>query len=383
MTQHDDFSPSGAKRWMRCPGSVAFCRGAASTTNEQAELGTAAHALLEQCLKTGRSPAAFAKHTFNDRPTDSYIDAVDKAVEYIRRWGVTRTETRVTTPYMRGGGGTLDASYHGDGALHVFDYKNGRKRVSPVENEQLMIYALGELNDLDDVQYVHLHIVQPNAIHEVGECWSTTPAALHKWGKTKLLPIVDEIRAGTTRLHASPEGCDWCPKRGVCPAAAKHALAGARVDYEDALVGKPPNPTTPHGAKELAALLPLLPLIKSWAQAVELEVMRLLAKGTKVGTAKLVCPRPSRVWSDPARTYKALTKLRIDEDAFAPRELLGLGAVGRLLPAKTRDAFLAGHTKLRVSDRPVLAAKDDPRPLFKGDPTIDFEDDLHQEGDRQ
>lgn len=51
--------PSGAHRWMVCPGSERLSQGMPDGSSKYAIEGTAAHALAEQCLLSGLDPLDF------------------------------------------------------------------------------------------------------------------------------------------------------------------------------------------------------------------------------------------------------------------------------------------------------------------------------------
>lgn len=379
MKTHDDASPSGAKRWIVCVGSVWFCKGAPDESSEASERGTGAHEMLETCIKSGRAPQAFVKRKFNGFSGEELVEGVDKGVDYILKFKTKGSsiysEKRVHTRYMRGGGGTLDVAIVDGQTLHVFDYKNGRRLVRAEMNEQMMLYALGKLEEYDDCDFtqVVLHIVQPHANPDVGEAWVTTPAFLHRWGRTKVLPAIDKILAGDRTLTAGPH-CENCRRRGSCPAAAKAALGAAQMDWKE------PGPgVVPHGPKELAAMFKTLPFLESWMKAVRAEIMLALARGDKVGDLKLVCPRPSRKWVNEAQVMQAFSRLGIKADDFAPRSLVGIGEGEKLVPKAKRATFMKTFARLSINNTPVLAAADDKRPPFRGDPKLDFEDDLHED----
>ena len=48
--QHAVLSPSGADRWMVCPGSVRLSEGMPDTSSKAADEGTAAHFMAAECL---------------------------------------------------------------------------------------------------------------------------------------------------------------------------------------------------------------------------------------------------------------------------------------------------------------------------------------------
>ena len=57
-TQHARLSPSGADRWMQCPGSLVMEEGIPDTSSDFADEGTAAHELAGWCLTDGTAYAA-------------------------------------------------------------------------------------------------------------------------------------------------------------------------------------------------------------------------------------------------------------------------------------------------------------------------------------
>ena len=229
---HDKFSPSGGGRWIFCTGSVDANAAVKRTTSHPAELGTAAHELLEKSLKSMRPPAAFRGEKFNGFVADDLIiDPVDKAFDYIRgfmrKGAQLLSEQRVYIGDMLGGSGTLDAAIFVDDTIHLYDYKNGRKRVPAKGNEQMMLYTLGFLEQLGldaiAVQDAHLHIVQPNANPDIGDMWTVPIATLTAWGRKVVRPAATAILAGKGKRVAGPWcSATHCPQLGKCAPAAKY-----------------------------------------------------------------------------------------------------------------------------------------------------------------
>ncbi len=58
MAEHAKLSPSSAKRWMACPGSVRMESTIPDKGSEFADEGTAAHFLASECLE-GEHDAAY------------------------------------------------------------------------------------------------------------------------------------------------------------------------------------------------------------------------------------------------------------------------------------------------------------------------------------
>ena len=57
---HARLSPSSAKRWLMCPGSVKLSEAYPDTTSSYASEGTAAHELAEKCLRERQDAASYA-----------------------------------------------------------------------------------------------------------------------------------------------------------------------------------------------------------------------------------------------------------------------------------------------------------------------------------
>lgn len=62
MSAHAQLGPSGASRWMACPGSVRLSAGLPDESSPFAEEGTKAHELAEICLKQGYHPSDLPAH---------------------------------------------------------------------------------------------------------------------------------------------------------------------------------------------------------------------------------------------------------------------------------------------------------------------------------
>ena len=176
-------SPSGSRRWLACPGSERMIRqateqGLVDAPGPWAAEGSALHSGAERQvwhLITGEGDAV----ALGDDLGEGYLadaerlEAIQYYATYITRLlgGKTPTlfgvETQVDlSRYLPDWFGTADFWWldTDTSTLHVVDAKFGRKPVDAENNPQLMIYALGLLDELDlyaEVKNVQLHIVQP------------------------------------------------------------------------------------------------------------------------------------------------------------------------------------------------------------------------------
>lgn len=185
MAWHARLGASSTKQWLTCPGSAAYVQHYKIPQRESwtaANEGTAAHLLVELCLRDGHEPADYigrlieivdgdgkllhsrAKKQRADSARvvievdDDMVRATTCMTDYVRRrvdeLGVTmdsvQLEQRVHPlpgKYQDVTGGTGDVIIDAwPELLEIVDYKHGRGVYVPVEdNPQLMTYALGAM----------------------------------------------------------------------------------------------------------------------------------------------------------------------------------------------------------------------------------------------
>ena len=225
-------SPSSAKTWLLCPGSIHMQAGIPDGSSPQADLGTAAHTLAEYCLENGKDPNDYIGcnlgHDTEHGPflmTAEWTHHISKYVKYVRdksQGMPLRLEQRVPiSPWTGepGAEGTSDAiaGPDDDGTLHVIDLKFGLGRVRAQTNYQLRLYALGSYESLGrpcDVARVTMHIVQPRID------WLDTEtmeiADLLTWGinaRKRAMRTYDD----DAPLRPGDDQCRWCKAKFSCP----------------------------------------------------------------------------------------------------------------------------------------------------------------------
>lgn len=366
MAKHATLSPSGAKRWINCPGSPRLIgelpRHEVERSSDYADEGSAAHALGEECLKTGGNPEDFlgmvivadpqvdwrittkeeierrVDHPQHYEITTEMVENVGVYVDTIRQdWAELGPGTELfieevvqPIPGFDDVWGTADAIlYKPFHAIRVYDLKYGRGVVVEVEeNEQASCYGLGALNRVGgalDVSEVQLVIVQPRAVHEDGAVrrWNVDPQRLADWG--------DTLKAAALRTKqddaplADGEWCRFCPALARCPQIKTAAAARAQVQFADVPVPlDPANVVLPMPAtnEDLATVLKHVPIIDAWVKAVEALAERKLMLGELVPGFKLVRKRANRRWKDEEQTIADFEQLGLDEELYLePRTL--------------------------------------------------------------
>lgn len=271
MTAHAKLSPSGAKRWMSCAGSLAMESGIEDKGSDFAAEGTAAHFLASECLE-GEHDAKFfldrciavgANYTgwMPDETVECSLFVIDadmcrevqKYLDFVReaaRGGELHVEQRLA---IFGGAipdqfGTSDAVILFPKKLKCADLKFGRGvQVFAEENEQLMLYGLGALDEFDllgDIEEVELIIHQPRLNHY--DSWTCSVEHLRAFEQRAIaagkraLNLADGCETGDGGaiedlpgvLTPGNDQCRFCKAKAVCPALRDQVLATVAGDFE-------------------------------------------------------------------------------------------------------------------------------------------------------
>jgi len=382
--QHSPLGASSAHRWMSCPASVRLSEGMPSTSSEFAVAGTAAHALGELCLTSGKSdPFAYVGETIRHEAGETevtedmatsvkvYVDCVlgDLAAE----GGRLSVEQPFDLSWVHEGMfGRNDAAILPAtpcGVLRVYDYKNGSKPVRAERNPQCMYYALGALgkDNLTAAETVLITIVQPNSHfkEQAVDRWEVDVDELYDWAER-------ELRAAALRTLeadapcAAGDWCQFCPALAVCP--AKRDLALELMDSYDEERECPRLPDvrrlTPAEVGAMSAFFGGQDFAV-WLKAVQAEELRLLQKGTEVPGRRLAEEKSlgQRKWADEARAAEALAVLGPDRyvrslvsPAVAEKALKARG-----LKKREIDGLFAGVAVREARSKTVVVDEGDPR----------------------
>ena len=226
MAEHSKYySPSALHRRIVCPGSALLeAKLPDVPSGWAAQCGTAAHAICEQCQKSGgkRVPknwlgqSVVPKDGGNAIPvTQEMVDACDRALDMMRKITAGRaveTETRVELPGLPDMFGTIDVLVNEPPTLIVCDYKFGSDKVEVEKNPQLMAYALMAAGkDLEQYTDISLAIIQPKVDAQNAKVWKPTSKDLKDWRDKTLMPAVESIQRALQ--GGEPE---YCPAPGTC-----------------------------------------------------------------------------------------------------------------------------------------------------------------------
>ena len=379
LPEHSPLGGSSMARVIKCPGSVGLGAGLVDEESEHAALGTAAHAVGEECLKSNNDAWTYIGSQIEGAPVDKPMaDAVQVYLDAVRKAHPDRNQGNffIERPFycptihklMYGRG---DAIYHDAPAraLHVWDYKHGAGIVVDAPwNVQGMYYACGELESLglwNDVDTVVIHIAQPRGFHFMGPVrdWSISVDDLLDWMLGVLVPAME--RAMVSRDTASGPHCRFCPARGYdCPQLEKdrielEQLMAILTDAKDAK-GKPIKSAGLLTNDQVARLMDLGDVLKIAITAASKTAFQRLNAGNAVGDYKLAKARSNRVWKPEA---EAALKKKFGADAMTAPKLKSPAEVEEMPEGESMCAQYAfkpdnGLTVVKGDDNRPAVSKD-------------------------
>ena len=381
--EHAGLSPSGAHRWIPCPGS---------------------HAL------EAREP--FEERKFSGEVDEDMARDVQVYVDNIRRYmagdgitaGALLVEQAVPVDHIThedGATGTADAVILFPDEIQVHDLKFGKgKLVTAEDNYQMQLYASGVLRkllepaDRPDDASILLVIHQPRIVDAPME-WRTTWGALRAFEikaeesalkataiREQGLPLALNGHGGYLNLTPGDEQCQFCKAKAECPALAKVVQDAVGAEFEDLTnVDKPgiAADILPRDIDhELLGLkFAATDLVEMWVSAVRAKVEgELLRVGNDPDVcfalgSKLVLGRAgNRKWTDEeaVKTYLKKSARLKDEVMYKFTLITPTRAEELFMPKKgvknpkrweTLEALIT-----RADPKPSVAPLQDPRPAM-------------------
>lgn len=372
---HSERGPSGAPRWINCPGSVEFSRGAPDKETVFAAEGTAAHYIADLCFHQGYAANRFIGDVVHTGGFKFTIDAEwANAIQDYLDWcdevdaEVSLSETRVRYErWVPGGFGWVDRSMFKGKLCTIRDLKFGKGvQVFAQENEQLLMQALGMLEEFpfDDIEEFELGIAQPRLDHK--DTWRVSKADVLKWAEANVTPAL------VSKVLKAGEWCQFCRKKLTCEVRANVGLSQIFGNLDE-IGGGTPVPLEMSPAKRLK-VLPLIGVIKSWIADFEKGAIQDCMAGKDLGGWGLVEGRSNRKFIDGDKVVA-----RVGADLAFEKKLNSPSKLEKLM-GKKKFAERLGDLVVKPPGRPTLASPEDPRPRMTLEAAAGFSSIDEQEG---
>lgn len=360
---HAKLSPSGALRWMNCPGSVRLEADLPDSTSIYAEEGTVAHSLLEDFIKKEGFKVLPDEISQNEHYGPEMLENILAVYDYI--CGIEKevlySETRVDLdPWIDSSFGTCDVIAINGKHLHIMDLKYGRGvPVEATNNPQLQLYALGAYNILNSVfgfEKVTLHIMQPR----LGNYSS------HNITTKQLLKFGDKVRKAakaTEKEDAATKAGEWCK---FCKA---RAFCQTRADYNLQLVNEAKNPVGVVSPDKIAEYLKFGEEVANWLSDLKAYALDKCLAGETITGLKAVEGKSTRVFTDFDAAFKHLKDLGYDDAVLYERKPLTLAQLEKAIGAGKFAAEMAAFID-KPKGKPTLVPESDKRPAITSQPAV-------------
>lgn len=401
---HSLFSPSSSQRVMSCPASFALTKDLPDSNTIYSAEGTAGHHIGELCLKNKCTTERYAgcnvivsqdgecrfQHEKSLMREGDFLFEVDDEMcvavqEYVdwcnelpgEHFVEIRTNVSRYTP-LDDQHGTCDHAAVHRRTLTITDLKYGKGvQVYAAENTQLLLYALGMFDWLDEIydfDEIVIRVCQPRLNHK--DMWVISRDELIEWGET--------IRVGLQRaLQPNPgfgpseKACKFCKIAGTCRALSKH-LDETRALMFDDISGNFVVETAQLTLDELSYAWHMLPLLEIRKHALLHEITnKVLAERVEVPGVKIVEARTHRTWNDPKDAQKHLATLGVKRDQMYKEKFISPAQAEKLLPRAQWPSL--SSLVFKAPGGPTVVDASDRRPLYRGvaaQHAIDAFDDL-------
>jgi hypothetical protein len=365
---------------MVCHGSVALEAPFPDSSSQFAAEGTLAHEVASECLISDADPAMLIGKPatvdgFEFTIDQSMVDHVKDYMSLVRAYakgGELLVEKRVGIGHLtgeEGAGGTSDAIIIKGTEIIIVDLKYGMGvRVDANENPQLMIYALGALNEYDilaDFDTVTMVIHQPRLNH-VSE-YSITVEQLLAFSDD-VRKSANLVRGDNAALVPGEKQCRFCKAKASCPALSAEVseAVGGVADLSDFADLVAQDITSETSDNYLPVAMSKVELVEQWCKAIRAETERRLLAGEPVTGYKLVAGRTgNREWRDAAAVEDMMKKtFRMRDDQVYDQKLISPTKAEKVFKENPKRWANLQEQIVRGEGKPSVAPATDKRPAM-------------------
>jgi hypothetical protein len=339
-TKQLNIRSSGIARTIACPASVRLSALVTyQESGEAAKIGTAIHALAEQCYMKDLNPALFVGKVFEGiAMTEENCDFAQQHLQAI--WdieeelgeGTVQVEKLLpyqeTSSYKCGGTADVIGISKEKRKLIIADLKTGRGYVD-AESEQLKLYALAAMESeglYQDIDTIELWIIQPH--HGEVRKHTMTTQELVDWEHYILTPAIENVLNPAFPPVPSDSACQYCAAKTICPAQANmvevvHSAPPVEVLTEE----------------QISVLLKKFDMVEDYIKAVRDHALKRMEKGAVIEGWQLAPKRAIRSWTSEDEARKHLLFLGLTPEQITKTELITPAQVDKLLPKALKDSI--------------------------------------------
>ena len=409
------FRPSDINAWSQCPGKVAAVETLPPEQRDQENAasreGTLGHEVIAAMLLNIELP---------ERPDwidvdrwaalmpacqDCVIEVKNREKAVLAKGLQTESHIETSVVIAEDCAGTADVVLMGKdthGKVHhleIIDHKLGRGIWVSEESMQLQAYLVGAAKTLalsgteiaNNAQYFTT-VIQPR--HPLAEQHGVRRS--QDWIKDEVRTMAQDIEKALAAAKSSnppripgEAQCKFCAFKPHCPELRQHALQEATQVFSEvqadtmheALYTRSPDEMS---TQQLSRILEVMPLVRSWLNAVEQYAHDEMLAGVEVSGYKLVRGRSSRAWTDEELALAQFAKTnrnkdhggnRLKQDEYTDRTLISPAqAEKRIKPLLGARAWKKLEEMISKNPgKPVVAPASDHREEIVTNPARIFE----------
>ena len=208
--------------------------------------------------------------------------------------------------------------------------------------------------------------------HNPPQCWDLHIDDLDEWVESVARPAIEAVLDPNAPLVVDDDACRWCRAKAVCPEHAKAMVAvvtGEPVAFDnlDDLPVPAPETLTP---EQLARVLPHLPALAGWCEAVKEHALHLAVTGHEVPGWKAVEGRRGvRTWTDEAHVEQVFkSAFKMPDELIYTKKLISPAQAEKVIDRKNKWRDLQEFIQ-QAAGKPTLAPVTDKRPAL----TVQFD----------